>query len=421
MQLTVRTLGEICDEAGGTIKTGPFGSQLHESDYTEEGTPVIMPKNIVEGKILTDGIARIGDDDVERLSKHKVKKGDIIYGRRGDIGRRALITSKQDGWICGTGCIRISLGESVINPSYLYYYLGQPKVIAWIYNQAIGATMPNLNTTIIRSIPIAYPALSIQHKIASILSAYDDLIENNIRRIQILEEMAQSLYNEWFVNFRFPGHEKVKMIDSLLGKIPEGWEITSLKNLASFIRGVEPGSKYYSEKPADNMVPFLRVGDLSSRSTSIYVPKLLAQGKFLEKSDIALTLDGTVGIVKTGLKGAYSTGIRKVVTNDPARLPASVLYFLLRSSHIQEIIKTHARGTTILHAGSAIEHMDFALPPKHLVTEFDKNVAPLLMHVLVNLDKNNNLRQTRDLLLPKLISGKIDVSELDIDAGGLIA
>src|SRR5947209_2326782 len=237
MQLTICTLGEICDEVGGTIRTGPFGSQLHESDYLRDGIPVVMPKNIIDGKLSVEDIALIGEVDVARLAQHKLHNGDIVYGRRGDIGRRALITEKEEGWICGTGCLRIGLGSTVLAPKFLYYYLGQPKVIAWIFNQAIGATMPNLNTAIIRSICISYPPLPTQHKIATILSAYDDLIENNTRRIAILEEMAQALYREWFEHFRFPGHEKRKMIESALGMILEGWEVVKLGDVVELAYG----------------------------------------------------------------------------------------------------------------------------------------------------------------------------------------
>src|SRR5712692_11031505 len=157
MQLARHSLGEICDKVGGIIRTGPFGSQLHESDYKEEGIPVVMPKNIVDGKISIEGIARISEDDGARLAQHKLRRGDIVYGRRGDIGRRALITAKEDGWICGTGCLRISLGSTVLDPGYLHYYLGQPMVVGWIANQAVGATLPNLNTGILRSVAITYP------------------------------------------------------------------------------------------------------------------------------------------------------------------------------------------------------------------------------------------------------------------------
>lgn len=117
------TLGEICDEVRGVIKTGPFGAQLHESDYVDEGVPVVMPKDIIEGKVRVSTIARIGNEDVERLSQHKLKSGDIVYGRRGDIGRQALISLREQGWLCGTGCLRISLGDKVVDPIFLHYYL----------------------------------------------------------------------------------------------------------------------------------------------------------------------------------------------------------------------------------------------------------------------------------------------------------
>jgi type I restriction enzyme S subunit len=232
MEFTKRTLGDICDEVRGIVQTGPFGSQLHKSDYKDEGIPVVMPKNIIDDKISIEEIARIGKEDVERLSQHKLQKGDIVYGRRGDIGRRALTREEHTGWLCGTGCIKISLqNASILEPSFLYYYLGQPKIVSWIYNQAIGATMPNLNTSIIRSIPITYPPLTAQKKIASILSTYDDLLENNTRRIEILEQMAKLIYEEWFVKFRFPGHENVKMVPSDLGEIPEGWEVKAFSEV----------------------------------------------------------------------------------------------------------------------------------------------------------------------------------------------
>ena len=106
----------------------------------------------------------------------------------------------------------------------------------WITNQAVGATMPNLNTSILRSVPLRFPPLPTQRKIAAILSAYDDLIENNLQRIKILEEMAQNLYREWFVKFRFPGHEKARFADSSLGRVPEGWEVIKVSSLLEAIK-----------------------------------------------------------------------------------------------------------------------------------------------------------------------------------------
>lgn len=204
MSEMTRTLGEICDEVNGTIRTGPFGSQLHQSDYVEEGVPVVMPKNIIGGKVSLDDIARISDTNVARLAQHKLHKGDIVYGRRGDIGRQALITEKEAGWLCGTGCLRISLGEAVLDPVFLHYFLDQPSMISWITNHAVGATMPNLNTGILRSVPITYPPLPIQRKIAAILSAYDDLIENNARRVQYLRRWRRLYTANGSSSFAFP-------------------------------------------------------------------------------------------------------------------------------------------------------------------------------------------------------------------------
>ncbi len=427
-EFVTRPLGDICDEGDGFIRTGPFGSQLHQSDYTKVGTPVVMPKDIIEDKVDESEIARISDEDLERLSQHRLDVGDIVYGRRGDIGRHALIPTGEQGWLCGTGCLRIHLGKkSPLIPAFLHYYLKKPEVIEWIYNQAIGATMPNLNTSILRSVVIQYPPIFVQQKIASILSVYDDLIHNNLCRIKILEEMAQNLYREWFVKFRFPGHQKYppplgegegegpyRLVDSPLGKIPEGWEVCALSDLIDFVKGVEPGSKNYQGNRGNEMVPFLRVGDLGKRDSTIFVKCELVKDSVLRPEDIAVTMDGTVGIVRIGFEGGYSSGIRRVVIREPKRIGWAFVYQLLQSDSIQGIIHSHAKGTTIKHASSSIDYMVFALPKTTLLEGFEKHAAPMLKQTLSLARRNEVLRRTRDLLLPKLISGELDVSELDI-------
>lgn len=222
------TIGEISDRGGGEVKTGPFGSQLHQSDYQETGTPVVMPTDIANWHIDQSRIARVSASHVQRLHKHKLSKGDIICGRRGDIGRQALVCDENAGWLCGTGCLRITLGNASVIPQFLHLYLQVPEIIGWIQNQAIGATMPNLNTDTLRRVPVRYPeSKDEQRKIAGVIFAYDDLIENNNRRIVLLEKMAEEIYHEWFVRMRFPGHEKVKFKKG----VPEGWEIVRLKDI----------------------------------------------------------------------------------------------------------------------------------------------------------------------------------------------
>ena len=194
------TLGEIVKLGNGIIQTGPFGSQLHASDYVDEGIPVIMPLNIINNKIDLSGIARITKEDAERLSKHLVKKNDIVYSRRGDVTRKALITELEEGMFCGTGCLLVRPGNS-IDARFLTYHLSSPINQEWIIRHAVGATMPNLNTGILKRVPLNIPSLDTQKAIAHILGSLDDKIELNRQMNETLEAMAQALFKSWFVDF----------------------------------------------------------------------------------------------------------------------------------------------------------------------------------------------------------------------------
>lgn len=307
-----------------------------------------------------------------------------------------------------------SLDRNKLNNRYLYYVL--IPILEHLRLVSTGATTKFITRGIIENIEIFFPKIDSQQKITTILSNYDNLIENNEKRIKLLEQMAKLIYEEWFVKFKFPGHEKVKMIDSKteFGKIPEGWEVNKLSEFIDFVRGIEPGSKNYLKKPMDNTLPFLRVGDLGNRDSGIFVDKILVKDKILKEKDIAITLDGTVGIVKMGLNGAYSTGIRKILLREGKYLPLSFIYLLLRSDKIQDTLRAHARGSTILHASSSIDYMLFVLPKENYLKEFE-TIEDKIFYSILNLSKRNqNLRKTRDFLLPKLISGEVDVSELDI-------
>lgn len=399
MGLVTRTLGEICDEVGGIIRTGPFGSQLHQSDYQDEGLPVIMPKDIVDGRVSVEGITRIGDKDIARLSQHRLQKGNIVYGRRGDIGRRALITEREAGWLCGTGCLRVSLGESVLDPTFLYYYLGESKVIAWIYNQAIGATMPNLNTSIIRRIPITYPPLPTQRKIAGILSTYDRLIENNTRRIEILEEMARSIYREWFVKFRFPGHEQVQMVDSELGPIPEGWKVEKIKDIMDLAYG--------KSLIAKNRIPGT-VPVYGSAGVIGYHNESLAKSP---------------GVI-VGRKG----NIGSVFWSNDDFFPIDTVFYV-QTKVCLHYVYYNLQNQNFINNDAAVPGLNrnqayslpFLLPTDNLLNPFQGFVDVIFKQTSNLKIKNDNLRQTRDLLLPRLISGEIDVENLDINTGLIAA
>jgi len=415
MQKYISTLGEICDEVGGAIRTGPFGSQLHQSDYQDEGIPVVMPKDIVGEKLSEESIARIGVEDVARLSQHILKEGDIVYGRRGDIGRQAIISKKEAGWLCGTGCLRISLGDKVLDPNFLHFYLMQEDVIEWIYRQAVGATMPNLNTNILRSVPVEYPPIETQRQIASILSTYDDLIENNTRRIKILEDMARMIYREWFVNFRFSGYEKVKMVDSPLGKIPEGWEIKQVQETFEILGGGTPSTKETAYWDGGK-VNWYSPTDLTSKGTlfmdasATQITELGLQkssARLFPAFSVMMTSRATLGVISINTTDACTNqGFITCIPNE--RFPLFTLYFWLRENVDQFV--SLATGATFKEITKGVfKTIELALPPAKHVYIFEEHIGSIGKQLLNLQRKNQNLRQTRDLLLPKLISGEIEI------------
>ena len=229
MKVQETTLGAVASN----IQTGPFGSQLHSSDYSDEGTPVIMPQDIVDWKISEQKIARVSEEHVQRLQRHKTNEGDIIYPRRGDLAKCAYITDNETDWLCGTGCLKVTIDEARANSKYVYYHLQQPYSTSCIELATVGSTMPNLNTSILSKVKLRLPSIDIQNKVVDILSQYDELIEVNRRRIAILEEMAMRTYREWFVFFRFPGHETTEFVDGL----PKGWKYRSVTDILQILYG----------------------------------------------------------------------------------------------------------------------------------------------------------------------------------------
>ena len=178
------TLGRLEAESGGTIQTGPFGSQLHMDDYSRQGTPVVMPTNIRELRIDDTGIARVAQNHVDRLSRHQLRGGDIVYSRRGDVEKCALVLEDQAGWLCGTGCLLVRVGGDHVDSRFLAYALSLPQTRAWIVQHAVGATMPNLNTDILREVPVELPPIDEQRPIAATLGALDDKIDSNRRVVE---------------------------------------------------------------------------------------------------------------------------------------------------------------------------------------------------------------------------------------------
>jgi type I restriction enzyme, S subunit len=338
----------------------------------------------------------------------KVKGPGVIIGRKGTLGN--VFYSDRPFWPHDT-----TLWVKDFHGTYekfAYYFLQTMKLEQY----DCGASNPTINRNHIHSLTIRFPQLITQQKIASILSNYDDLIENNTKRIEILEQMAKLVYEEWFIKFRFPGHEKVKMVYSELGEIPEGWRIDKLEKIASvnelsLKKGEEPQEINYVDISSVTTgkideTKFIAYSDAPSRAR-----RIVKHGDIIwstvrpNRKSFALILNPLPNLI-------VSTGFAVITAKS---IPYTYLYHTLTADDFVGYLTNNATGAAYPAVNSDdFKNANILVPTDDLLDQFNKIVSNLfnLKHNL--LDKNQNLRKTRDLLLPKLISGEVDVSDLDI-------
>jgi type I restriction enzyme S subunit len=404
----------LVESGEAATQTGPFGTQLKASDYVEHGTPVINVRNIGFGSLKPDKLEYLAPETVDRLASHLLRAGDIVFGRKGAVERHVLIRPPQNAWFQGSDCLRLRITSERIDSRFVSYFLLTDEHKQWMINQCShGATMASLNQDIIGRITLPLPPVSTQRKIASILSAYDDLIQNNTRRIALLEEMAQSLYREWFVEYRFPGHDKARFVDSPLGKIPVGWKASDIGSVSvNFDRLRKPLS---SMQRADmkGVYPYYGAAKIFD-----YINEYLFDGEYL-----LLAEDGSV--ITADRKPVVQLAYGKFWVNNHAhilqgRYPVSTqhLYLALTCMDVSGYV-TGAAQPKITQAN--MNRMPFLLATELVEKEFTATVLPIFREREVLGRKTEILRHTRDLLLPKLMSGQLDVENLDIDTGETLA
>lgn len=407
---------DLVDSGEAEVKTGPFGTQLHASDYVDFGIPVINVRNIGFGGIRPEKLEYISEETAQRLSTHILKTKDIVFGRKGAVERHVLIKNDQNRWFQGSDCIRLRLTGNSADPSYVSYSFLSEDHKAWMMNQCShGATMASLNQDIVKRIPLLLPPLETQLKIATILSVYDDLIENNTRRIKILEEMARMIYREWFVNVRFPGHEKVKMVDSPLGRIPYGWEVLKFTDIAEVLSGGTP--KTSVEEYWDGSIPFFAPKDAPSQYYVTNTEKSITEAglkkcnsKLYPKETVFITARGTVGkVVMPADDMAMNQSCYALVGKGGVTQP---FLFLLTLQCVDYLKKNTGGATFDTIVVDTFRGLEVLRPPTKLIEMMTLKVRPILDLCLNLIMKNQNLCQTRDLLLPKLISGEVEACNL---------
>jgi len=396
------------------------GYAFKSSGFTDnpEDVPLVKGDNVQQGYIDWGRAKRWSRDAAPAMSKFRLESGDVVLA----MDRPWVEAGLKLAWIKGSDpeallVQRVSRlrGVNGLDTTFMRYVLCGQSFTNYIRPIVTGINVPHISPGQIRDFKFILPPLAAQHRIASILSAYDDLIENNTRRINILEEMARRIYEEWFVRFRFPGHERVKRVESELGLIPEGWQVTNLDAVSEYInRGLTPkydeladgivinqkcirGQKLSYELvrrqskpiPADKRV---RYGDVLVNSTGVGTLGRVAQ-VLDERPDC--TVDTHVTIVRPG---------KQVTTHFYG------LSLLAREEYFEQQ-GVGATGQTEL-GRARVAGTTFIVPPLVVQEQFDELVAPMRQLTVRLTSKNANLRATRDLLLPKLISGELDVSTL---------
>lgn len=340
-------------------------------------------------------------------AEFKVRGPGVIIGRKGSLG--TVFYSDGNYWPHDTTLwIKNFHGN---HPRFAYYFLqtmGFERLDA-------GASNPSLNRNHIHTIPVLWPPLPIQQRIASILSAYDELIENSQRRIRILEAMARAIYREWFVHFRFPGHETHPRVASPLGEIPQWWELKKLGASFQTVLGGTP-SRAKPEYWEDGTVAWINSGKVND--LRITEPSELITDLALQKSAAKLMPKGTTVLAITGatlgqvsyleIETAANQSVVGII--DPSGRLTEWIYLTI-CDRIEGIIK-HASGGAQQHINKeVVNDVLVALPGAELAARFKAAVAPMFKEIAALLFQVQNLRRTRDLLLPRLLSGQISLPD----------
>lgn len=403
-------VSDLIDTGDAEVTTGPFGTQLSASEYVDLGTPIINVRNIGLGDVRSADLEFVNSAKAAELDRHRLQAGDIVFGRKGAVERHALIGPTTDGWIQGSDCIRLRLHSETYRPRFASIAMRTPWHQRWMQNLcSFGAIMHSLNQEIVGLIELPAIGVDTQDRIIDAISPFDDLIENNRWRIEILEEMARLLYREWFVHFRFAGYEDVELVDSSLGPIPKSWGETRLAEACSLVMGQSPKSEYYND--IGEGLPFHQgVSDFGHRFPT-HTKWTTVDKRVAEAGDILFSVRAPVGRINVApdrlVVGRGLSAIRALDEHQN---------FLLMQLKDKFAVEDSIGGGTIFNAVTRkdMESIVLLRPTSSVVEEFEAVVAPMA-DLVANFSRQIiALQEARDLLLPRLVSGKLDVSELDL-------
>jgi type I restriction enzyme S subunit len=410
---TVRLEGLAADGRYSLIG-GPFGSKLTSADYVDEGIPVIRGSNLNGGRYLDESEFVFVSEQKMRddLFGNMAYPGDIVFTQRGTLGQIALIpeNARFQAYVISQSQMKLTADPLKADKRFIYYYFSSREAVQKILNQNSSSGVPHINLTSLRAFLVPRIPVREQTKIADILSAYDDLIENNRRRIALLEEAARLLYREWFVHFRFPGHEHVKIIDG----IPEGGERWTLSEVAD----VRLGKMLDEKKNRGELRPYLanvnvRWGrfEFDSLREMRFEPHEVKKYGVMP-GDIVMCEGGEPGRCAIWKDQVPGMMLQKALHRIRAHegLDPQFLYhclsFMAKSGQLAGLFT----GATIKHLPrEKLITVAVLVPPKRLVQGFVEQVAPMEAQIGTLEAASRRAAEARDLILPRLMNGEIAV------------
>ena len=381
--------------------------------YTDNGVPVIDTFLIGEQKYpnLLNVVRYIDNNLYENFIRCKIKRDDLLITLVGNgYGNVCLC---NDNSIIIQNAIGIRFNKS-INQIYMFYYFKQKQIKKWIQNLDRGSAQPNVKVGDLTRMNLSIPSLAVQNKTADILSNYDELIEKNNRKIAILEEQIQELYKEWFVRFRFPGYKKVKFKNG----IPIDWEYKRLREIVQYYRGLSYSSEEIDTDSGVDLVNLNNIisyGGFNKNGTKKYAGKY-KEAQTLKDCDLVMgvtdmtqerRLVGSVALVDTkGVKTAFSADLIKLISS----VNKLFLYCMLKYGNYSKYIAEFANGANVLHLKpDSVMSVKVLMPSEELINKFAMSVENYFNNIKQIKELNDILLKQRDLLLPRLMSGKLKV------------
>jgi len=407
------------------MKTQPVKLKNITDKITKGTTPTTMGFDFIDyginfikaealngdSELDNQGFAYINDNAHNRLKRSILQKNDVLVTIAGvNIGKVGIVKQKYlpANTNQAVGIIRIN--PDLANSNYVYYWFKNPLTFNHLQNINSQAAQPNINLEMLGNLSLLLPDIQIQQRIASSIIVYDELINTNRRRIQLLEESARLLFCEWFVYFRFPGHEKVKIVDG----VPEGWEGKKLNKFVSFFGGHAFKRASYKQEGKYGIVTIKNVqqNNFIPKCTDYldYVPNSMRKHCFLTNGDILISLTGNVGRVCLVYGENYLLNQRVAKIEAKNKIPKSFIYWMFDNSVMQKRVENLSYGAAQQNLSPIkLGEQKVILPPDLLLESFDEIISLINIEIIQLLTQNQKLAQARDLLLPRLMSGEIEV------------